>query len=37
MPLPLYKAAVKHELRLPDEVIEQCPMIKDTLAAAQVL
>ena len=37
MPLPSNKAAVKHELRLPDVVINQCPMIKDILAAAQVL
>ena len=37
MPLPANKAAVKHELKLPDVVIEQCPMIKDILAAAQVL
>ena len=37
MPVHPRPISVKHELTLPDEVVKKSPMIRDMLAAAQVL
>ena len=37
MPIHPRPISVKHELTLPDEFMQKCPMMRDVLAAAQVL
>ena len=37
MPVHPRHATVKHELTIPDEFVEQCPILSDMMAAAQVL
>ena len=37
MPVHPRPVTVKHELTLPDEFVQQCPIMGDMMAAAQML
>ena len=37
MPVHPRPVIVKHELTLPDEVVQQCPIMSDMMATTQVL
>ena len=37
MPVHSRDASAKHELTIPDEIMQRCPILNDMMAAAQVL
>ena len=37
MPVHSRHATTKHELTIPDEIVQRCPILNDMMAAAQVL
>ena len=37
MPVHSRPASTKHELTIPDEIVQRCPILNDMMAAAQVL
>jgi hypothetical protein len=37
MPVHSRYASAKHELTIPDEIMQRCPILNDMMAAAQVL